>query len=374
MSNRSTPLNTPLRSAGHAIRAMQDLERQASANRRLAWERAGRPKPPPTPKKRYGHSGEVRACAARLRQENERLRELGPEALGASLRAVTALPAAIAHVAATPSAAPPPPATPPSASLAALPASRPPPPAEPAVVRRHSADFLDPKGPGTPPKARPGLTSKTSSWTPLPGGAPPTPEEPKEVPLFFGDLGAVLGAPAVDDRLGAMAAEHCSCADSHAPFRTESRVETTSARQWALAYAADDDAAAAANAAGGVSPRRALLPSERESRLASINRKLKALGHAPMREDEFVATRLYDGPMVAKYNAVLRALVPSFGGGPVQALEYERLCERNSYATTLHALNSGIAKMNLLLVAEQKRKAAAAASASGAGAQRSLAF
>ena len=74
MSNRSTPLNTPLRSAGHAIRAMQDLERQASANRRLAWERAGRPKPPPTPKKRYGHSGEVRACAARLRKENERLR------------------------------------------------------------------------------------------------------------------------------------------------------------------------------------------------------------------------------------------------------------------------------------------------------------
>ena len=119
----------------------------------------------------------------------------------------------------------------------------------------------------------------------------------------------------------------------------------------------------------------ALLPSERESRLASINRKLKALGHAPMREDEFVATRLYDGPMVAKYNAVLRALVPSFGGGPVQALEYERLCERNSYATTLHALNSGIAKMNLLLVAEQKRKAAAAAAGSGAaGAQRSLAF
>ena len=199
MSNRSTPLNAPLRSAGHAIRAMQDLERQASANRRLAWERAGRPKPPPTPKKRYGHSGEVRACAARLRQENERLRELGPAALGGSLRAVTALPAALAHastaVAATPSAAPPPPATPPSASLAALPASRPPPPpAEPAVVRRHSADFLDPKGPGTPPKARPGLTSKTSSWTPLPGGAPPTPDEPAEVPLFFGDLGAQLVA------------------------------------------------------------------------------------------------------------------------------------------------------------------------------------
>ena len=69
MSNRSTPLNTPLRSAGHAIRAMQDLERQASANRRLAWERAGRPKPPPTPKKRYGHSGEVRACAARLQMK-----------------------------------------------------------------------------------------------------------------------------------------------------------------------------------------------------------------------------------------------------------------------------------------------------------------
>ena len=48
-----------------------------------------------------------------------------------------------------------------------------------------------------------------------------------------------------------------------------------------------------------------------------------------MREDEFVAASTLDSPMVAKYNAVLHALVPSFGGGPVQALEYERLCERN---------------------------------------------
>lgn len=78
--------------------------------------------------------------------------------------------------------------------------------------------------------------------------------------------------------------------------------------------------------------------------LALANEKLTVF-HSHVGEDEFLAGRLYTGPMFVKYNAILRGIV-----SPISFFqeEYHRLCLGNTYATTLHTINSALAKLSLL--------------------------
>ena len=65
-----------------------------------------------------------------------------------------------------------------------------------------------------------------------------------------------------------------------------------------------------------------------------------------MGREEFVATRLYTGPMYIKYNAVLRGLQFEYARP-----DFDRLCGGNRYTTTLHCINSAVIKLSKLTVA-----------------------
>ena len=82
-----------------------------------------------------------------------------------------------------------------------------------------------------------------------------------------------------------------------------------------------------------------------------INEQLRQKGCAPLGDEEQLGARLYTGPLYLKYNAVLRGLATSAPRFMVEA--FERLCEGNRYATTLHVINSVCTKRLHLQRAEK---------------------
>ena len=66
---------------------------------------------------------------------------------------------------------------------------------------------------------------------------------------------------------------------------------------------------------------------------------------APLSVHEFVATRLYTGPMFLKYNAVLRGCDTNV---PALAERFRALCRGNRYASSIHCINSAIVKLSQL--------------------------
>mmetsp|Transcript_40793 Transcript_40793/g.119043 ORF Transcript_40793/g.119043 Transcript_40793/m.119043 type:complete len:330 (-) Transcript_40793:173-1162(-) len=77
---------------------------------------------------------------------------------------------------------------------------------------------------------------------------------------------------------------------------------------------------------------------------ASARRRFQALL-------EFVAGRLYTGPMFIKYNAVLRG----HGNGaapPFLRQQFELVCRGNIYGTTLHVIDAAISKLAKIMRAE----------------------
>ena len=71
--------------------------------------------------------------------------------------------------------------------------------------------------------------------------------------------------------------------------------------------------------------------------------KLHAIGQTELLDVEFVGARLYTGPCFVKYNLVLRSV-----GTPFFRTQLEKLCGRNRYVTTIHAINSAILKLSKL--------------------------
>ena len=66
----------------------------------------------------------------------------------------------------------------------------------------------------------------------------------------------------------------------------------------------------------------------------------------PLQTLEFVGARLYSGPLYCKYNAVLRGH-PNYASRTAHT-KFMDLCLGNTYATTLHVINSAIGKLSKL--------------------------
>ena len=73
------------------------------------------------------------------------------------------------------------------------------------------------------------------------------------------------------------------------------------------------------------------------------NERLEAADTPPFAKEEFIAARLYTGPVFVKYNAVLRGCIENASN--VSYTLWKRLCQQNRYATTLHTINSAVTKL-----------------------------
>jgi len=97
-------------------------------------------------------------------------------------------------------------------------------------------------------------------------------------------------------------------------------------------------------------------------RLLQIGPQLKGAGVEPLVDAECIAARLYTGPLHLKYCSVLKGLSRVNVAKPSEAarqqdeeqlLYFERLCCGNTYATTIHALNSSLIKLAKLGTAQR---------------------
>lgn len=76
------------------------------------------------------------------------------------------------------------------------------------------------------------------------------------------------------------------------------------------------------------------------------NALLMSVGSTGLLDAEFIAARLYTGPMFDKYNASLRGGWP--GASAFDAKRWRDLCGQNTYAATIHLLNSSLIKLSRL--------------------------
>jgi len=84
--------------------------------------------------------------------------------------------------------------------------------------------------------------------------------------------------------------------------------------------------------------RKATPLSEFEDERSRLSKRLHRTGQT-LTEEMVVAARLYTGPMFTKYNLVLRA---KSGKTPFFTERWEKLCRGNTYATTMHVINSAL--------------------------------
>lgn len=204
------------------------------------------------------------------------------------------------------------------------------------------------------------------------------------LPAFHDGLEGLIGPPTL---LGgsvreAMAHEHESSADSAVPFATSNGITgATPSAEWS--FVVRPTATGAYVERGGDFRtrhpewcRRPVPLDEMEERMEhAVNARLRERGHAALELDELIAGRLYTGPMYEKYNAVLRffsAGRTAYGADepvpfPQQRAEAlalgrfvlhadaagsgagRRVWEfHNRYTTTIHAINSCVAKLGRL--------------------------
>jgi len=172
---------------------------------------------------------------------------------------------------------------------------------------------------------------------------------------FFGGLQGLIGAP--DAKLEqSMAREHLDSADSKLMFRTSNYGMDTSS-ELEFHFVVDPqtgqqllgiDAYPVERAQAGQHYRRLLPPEHFAEELEAVNGRLDALGEPRMLREEFLAARLYTGPMFMKYNLVLRAV----GSGSERLLaQMNTSCRDNRYVTTLHVINSSVVKLGKLMKA-----------------------
>ena len=176
---------------------------------------------------------------------------------------------------------------------------------------------------------------------------------------FRGGLLGLLGEdmPAPGDVLSAMEADHVQFADCDTTFEvynygtvTTSRsefyfvVDPSSTRLKMLGI--DERPVDVKLKAAGRHCREAVsVRSFREAR-ARIATELEEAGSAPLTVEEFFAARLYTGPMYMKYNGTLRGILPD--SPPFFQIAFQRLCQGNNYAATIHTINTALVKLSTL--------------------------
>ena len=138
--------------------------------------------------------------------------------------------------------------------------------------------------------------------------------------LFFSGLEGLVGTPHPQLEQG-MKSEHCMAADSWVKFTTSNYLTATKpVIEWH--FVADPTDAEFLKSIGGEWPedkmppmeggrafkRSPMPPKDFAAPMAEINRTLTNANEPPMLQVEFVACRLYTGPMFVKYNTVLRGV------------------------------------------------------------------
>ena len=156
-----------------------------------------------------------------------------------------------------------------------------------------------------------------------------------------------------------MASEHCRAADADIIFEAPNYgTRTTSRIEWhfvTMPTAAGLDACGISEwpaerrnmgAAGGA-PRVAKSLEEYEPEWRRVNERLRVVGISPLQRDEFIALRLYLGPMYWKINAAIRRVISHNPGQEVRTRDFEEL-GGNPYKTTIHVTSSAVVRLSKL--------------------------
>ena len=176
---------------------------------------------------------------------------------------------------------------------------------------------------------------------------------------FRGGLHGLLGEdmPARRDVLSAMEADHVQFADCDTTFEVYNYGTVTTSR-FEFYFVVDPSSTrlkmlgidewpvdVKLKAAGRQCRKAESVRSFREAR-ARIATELEEAGSAPLTVEEFFATRLYTGPMYMKYNGTLRGILPD--SPPFFQIAFQRLCQGNNYAATIHTINAALVKLSTL--------------------------
>ncbi len=154
----------------------------------------------------------------------------------------------------------------------------------------------------------------------------------------------------------AMEKEHCESVDSEITFLASNYgINSTSKIEWNFVIDPSQRGLDKLNLTEWPSERSSVPPENRrqpksleelEIPLAQINDRLHRIGLPSMTMTEVIACRLYAGPMGVKYNKMIRAHTAGHRKGQEWRLEEEkRLIKGNKYPTTIHVIQSAIAKL-----------------------------
>jgi len=180
--------------------------------------------------------------------------------------------------------------------------------------------------------------------------------------LYWNGLTRLTGPPGSQLEKPVMAwmdDEHCNSIDSDETFEVGNYgTATTSRAEWLFVVSPDtgldildlDDwpGAEEARTSPGRAERKPHSLEDFRSEWDSVDKRLVAGGEQPLSDVEFIALRLYTGPLFRKYNAVLRSKC----GVKFLELVFNEVCLGNTYATTIHVLSSAIIKLGKIVHAD----------------------
>lgn len=171
---------------------------------------------------------------------------------------------------------------------------------------------------------------------------------------FTGGLDSLVGMP--DPRVfEEMEKEHCRSVDSNETWTTDNYgISTTPKIEWFFVVSPEKgklemDIPAYPKETKNMhflrSPQEL---SEFDEVRDDINSKLKAKNEKTIGKEEFVAARLYTGPMFEKYNASIRGGSTQLKQADFMKNIFSKLCKGNRFSTTIQAVNSSLIKLSKL--------------------------
>lgn len=181
-----------------------------------------------------------------------------------------------------------------------------------------------------------------------------------DIKAFYDGLEEAVGVPNPDLK-STMTREHTMSSDSEKWFSTSNySIHTTSLIEWHFVVDPEGGKRVLGRlqypgeSGHGIERRKKRCERPLETfdvAISDINQRLREQAQRPLRIEEFIAARLYTGPMFQKYNSALRAKAMSNQSArPPDWMikQYEELCKDNKYTTTIWVLNSAIVKLKAL--------------------------
>jgi len=171
---------------------------------------------------------------------------------------------------------------------------------------------------------------------------------------FHGNLETYLGPPKML-LYEAMEMEHCESTDSDVYFESSGYgLKTTSRIEWNIVVDPSENGLQKVGLKEWPSEAFSYHKSRRQPRplddferpLIEINARLRRMGLPSMTMIELIACRIYTGPMGTKYQKMIRTYTAGKYQGQEWRFEEERrMCMGNKYPTTIHVIQSAIAKL-----------------------------